>query len=73
MMMVWCYLISMQVNAAAAPGKGGEYQPTFADDLLLTFFWSKMVEVSSISFLPSVKPYTMLCFDVLTSFRSIKE
>jgi hypothetical protein len=41
-------------------GKGGEYRPTFADDLLLAFFWSKMVAVSSISFLPAVKHYTML-------------
>ncbi|RLM97778.1 hypothetical protein C2845_PM06G08070 [Panicum miliaceum] len=43
-MMVWCYLISMQVDAAAAPGKGGEYRPSFADNLLLAFFRSKMVE-----------------------------
>ena len=63
----------MQVDAAAAPRKGGEYRPSFADGLLLTFFRSKMVEVSSISFLPAVKPYTMLRFDVLTSFRPIKE
>jgi hypothetical protein len=38
----------MQVDAAAAPGKGGEYRPSFADDLLLAFFRSKMVEVSYI-------------------------
>jgi hypothetical protein len=50
----------MQVDAAAAapPGKGGEYRPSFADDLLLAFFRSKMVEVSSTpstdSFLPPV-------------------
>jgi len=62
----------MQVDAAAAPRKGGEYRPSFADGLLLTFFRSKM-EVSSISFLPAVKLYTMLRFDVLTSFRPIKE
>jgi len=62
----------MQVDAAAAPRKGGEYRPSFADGLL-TFFRSKMVEVSSISFLPAVKLYTMLRFDVLTSFRPIKE
>ncbi|KAL6594604.1 hypothetical protein ACP70R_048342 [Stipagrostis hirtigluma subsp. patula] len=30
--------------AAAAPGKGSEYRPSFADDLLLAFFRSKMVE-----------------------------
>ena len=47
-MMVRCYLIPMQVDAAAAKGKGGEYRPSFADDLLLAFFRSKMVEVSSI-------------------------
>ncbi|CAN6345166.1 unnamed protein product [Urochloa humidicola] len=35
---------SPQVDAAAAPGKGREYQPSFADDLLLAFFRSKMVE-----------------------------
>jgi hypothetical protein len=38
----------MQVDAAAAPEKGGEYRPSFADNLLLAFFRSKMVEVSSI-------------------------
>ncbi|KXG21216.1 beta-carotene isomerase D27, chloroplastic isoform X2 [Sorghum bicolor] len=37
---------SPQVDAAAAPpAKGGEYRPSFADDLLLAFFRSKMVEV----------------------------
>ena len=41
-------MIWMQVDAAAAPRKGGEYRPSFADGLLLTFFRSKMVEVSSI-------------------------
>ena len=46
--MVWCYLVSMQVDAAAAPGKSREYRPSFADDLLLAFFRRKMVEVSSI-------------------------
>ncbi|CAL4895861.1 unnamed protein product [Urochloa decumbens] len=35
---------SPQVDAAAAPGKSGEYRPSFADDLLLAFFRSKMVE-----------------------------
>ncbi|RCV15363.1 hypothetical protein SEVIR_3G051400v4 [Setaria viridis] len=35
---------SPQADAAAAPGKGGEYRPSFADDLLLAFFRSKMVE-----------------------------
>ncbi|WVZ96079.1 hypothetical protein U9M48_041761 [Paspalum notatum var. saurae] len=35
----------MQVDASAAPGKGREYRPSFADDLLLAFFRSKMVEV----------------------------
>ncbi|XP_066363065.1 beta-carotene isomerase D27, chloroplastic-like isoform X1 [Miscanthus floridulus] len=37
---------SPQVDAAAAapPGKGGKYRPSFADDLLLAFFRSKMVE-----------------------------
>ncbi|CAD6334763.1 unnamed protein product [Miscanthus lutarioriparius] len=35
---------SPQVDAAAPPGKGGEYRPSFADDLLLAFFRSKMVE-----------------------------
>nr|CAB3460098.1 unnamed protein product [Digitaria exilis] len=35
---------SPQVDAAPAPGKGGEYRPTFADDVLLAFFRSKMVE-----------------------------
>lgn len=36
---------SPQVDAAAvAPGKGGEYRPSFADDLLLAFFRSKMVK-----------------------------
>ncbi|GJM94495.1 hypothetical protein PR202_ga11142 [Eleusine coracana subsp. coracana] len=29
---------------AARPGEGGEYQPSFVDDLLLAFFRSKMVE-----------------------------
>ncbi|KAK3137591.1 hypothetical protein QOZ80_5BG0454340 [Eleusine coracana subsp. coracana] len=29
---------------AARPGEGGEYQPSFIDDLLLAFFRSKMVE-----------------------------
>ena len=53
-MMVRCYLIPMQVDAAAAKGKGGEYRPSFADDLLLAFFRRKMVEVSSIDpLLPS--------------------
>jgi len=52
--MVWCYLVSMQVDAAAAPGKSREYRPSFADDLLLAFFRRKMVEVSSIDpLLPS--------------------
>ncbi|OEL19873.1 hypothetical protein BAE44_0019108 [Dichanthelium oligosanthes] len=36
---------SPQVDAAAAPGKVREYRPSFADDLLLTLFRSKMVEV----------------------------
>ncbi|KAJ1261449.1 hypothetical protein BS78_09G030300 [Paspalum vaginatum] len=37
---------SPQVDAApaAASGKGREYRPSFADDLLLAFFRSKMVE-----------------------------
>ncbi|PAN17083.1 hypothetical protein GQ55_3G100600 [Panicum hallii var. hallii] len=35
---------SPQVDAAAAPEKGGEYRPSFADNLLLAFFRSKMVE-----------------------------
>nr|CAB3463809.1 unnamed protein product [Digitaria exilis] len=35
---------SPQVDAAPAPGKGGEYRPTLADDVLLAFFRSKMVE-----------------------------
>uniref|UniRef100_A0A804RCX2 Uncharacterized protein n=1 Tax=Zea mays TaxID=4577 RepID=A0A804RCX2_MAIZE len=36
---------SPQVDAAAVPpGKGGEYRPSFADDLLLAFFRSKMVK-----------------------------
>ncbi|KAL5649305.1 hypothetical protein ACJX0J_040114, partial [Zea mays] len=30
--------------AAVPPGKGGEYRPSFADDLLLAFFRSKMVK-----------------------------
>jgi hypothetical protein len=36
-----------------APGKGGEYRPSFADDLLLAFFRSKMVKASST---PSTDP-----------------
>ncbi|TVU18045.1 hypothetical protein EJB05_34112, partial [Eragrostis curvula] len=40
------FLIFSQVDAAAAPPekKGGEYRPSFVDDLLLAFFRSKMVE-----------------------------
>lgn len=46
--------IWMQVDAAAVPpGKGGEYRPSFADDLLLAFFRSKMVKASST---PSTDP-----------------
>ncbi|AQK41915.1 Beta-carotene isomerase D27 chloroplastic [Zea mays] len=45
---------SPQVDAAAVPpGKGGEYRPSFADDLLLAFFRSKMVKASST---PSTDP-----------------
>ncbi|XP_039842780.1 serine/arginine repetitive matrix protein 1-like isoform X2 [Panicum virgatum] len=36
------------VDAAAAPRKGGEYRPSFADGLLLTFFRSKMVELQKV-------------------------
>uniref|UniRef100_A0ACD5W3X8 Uncharacterized protein n=1 Tax=Avena sativa TaxID=4498 RepID=A0ACD5W3X8_AVESA len=32
------------VEAPPPPGKGGEYRPSFADDLLLAFFRAKMVE-----------------------------
>jgi hypothetical protein len=40
-------LIRLQVDAAPESAKGGEYRPSFYDDLLLAFFRSKMVEVSS--------------------------
>jgi hypothetical protein len=39
----------LQVDTAPEPepANGGKYRPSFFDDLLLAFYWSKMVEVSS--------------------------
>jgi hypothetical protein len=42
-------LLQVEAPPSLPPsGKGAEYRPSFADDLLLAFFRAKMVEVSSI-------------------------
>ncbi|XP_066367516.1 uncharacterized protein [Miscanthus floridulus] len=67
---------SPQVDAAAPPGKGGEYRPSFADDLLLAFFRSKMVEFNFGVLPPPLDTDKALkepCLDICTNARRRRE